>query len=469
MSLRRESALMFASRVAAFMGQAGSGLVLARLLGPAGRGELALLLLLPTLAAMILGFGMGPANAYFASQARAASTRQSPVEHLFVNSLWMGLLLGCVGIMLVFSAQNSILATFMRGVAPSHLRLAIMAAPLLLLFAFFQGLAQGEQRFGLYNGVMVLRPTIFLVAFLLLLMTAGNGVRAGLWSFSLAYAVSVLWLAMALRPRPSLNAWPRNLSSRNLGAVELENPGSLKFLPNVAALKEQMRFGLPSYIAELLGYLFLRINLLLIGFYLDSQQAGYFAIVLLVAETLWLLANSVSAVLLPMAAERSPEQLRTLVPTAVRNVIFLTTCSILLLLTVDRWLITFGFGDDFAPAVLPLRLLYPGILAASAAKVFSSYLLSQGRPQLTAAIGALGMAMNLLISFWLIPLLGTAGASLAVSCSYLLMAGIMAGWFVWHTEARASSLFWPRREDWRLYRDTILVLKAQAGRLCKSD
>jgi O-antigen/teichoic acid export membrane protein len=440
-SFRRDSIFIFGSRAAGFVLQAAGGLLVARLLGPAGRGELALLFILPTVVAMLLGFGIGTANAYFASQHKNPLGHGLSLAQLYYNSLWLGLLFGIAGIVAIFFSEEWIIAKFLRGISPAKIRLATIAIPLLLFYNFFQGLAQGERRFGVYNGAVVLRPFFFLLVFLLSLLQLDDRVQAGLWAYGLGYVLPVLWLITALRPRAS-----RRLSLSS------------------AVLKAQMQIGLPSYIAELLGYLFFRVNLLLIGYFLSGEHAGYFAIVLLIAESLWFLANSVSTALLPVAAGRSAEHLRELVPKVVRHVVFLTACCVAALFAVDRWLIGLSFGEDFLPAVIPLRLLYPGIVAASATKVFASYLLSQRRPHLTAMIGALGMAGNVLLSIWLIPLRGTGGAALSVSCSYLLMALVMGVWFVRKSAVPAHRLFWLRREDLRLYVDAIVQLKARFNR-----
>lgn len=445
MSFRRNSFFIFGSRTAGFVLQAGSGLLVARLLGPSGRGELALLFLMPTIIAMVLGFGIGTSNAYFAShstgQQGIVQSSLSPrltIAHLYYNSLWLGALFGIAGVIIIIGAEGWVIDAFMRGVSPENMRLAMLTVPLLLFHNFFQGLAQGLQRYRIYNGVVVSRPFFFLFAFILIFLLSGDGLRAGLWAYSLCYVVPVLWLIIGLRPQ---------LADSHLLSG--------------AFLKAQLRLGFPSYIAELLGYLFFRVSLLLIGYFLSGEQAGYFAIVVLIAESLWFLSNSISTALLPEAAGRSFKELQRLVPKVVRHVVFLTTCGVGFLFIIDRWLIGLAFGKDFLPAVTPLHLLYPGIIAASATKVFASYLLSQGRPHLTAMIGGLGMAANILIGIWLIPQHGVSGAAIAASFSYILMAVLMGIRFIGETHAPVSRLFWLSREDFLFYRDAMRLLKSR--------
>lgn len=445
MSFRRDSAFIFGSRVVAFVLQAAGGLLAARLLGPAGRGELALLFLVPTIIAMILGFGIGTSNAYFASQAKSLYAASQPVSEnrlsfpqLYYNSLWLGTLFGVAGIVAILLSEQWIIDTFMRGATPGNIRLAMLTVPLLLFYNFFQGLAQGRQRLRIFNAAVVLRPFFFLCVFVLLLLFLNDRVKAGLWAYSVGYVLPVFMLIIGLRPRPAAR-------------VPL----------SAAVFIAQMRIGLPSYIAELMGYLFFRVNLLLIGYFLDDVQTGYFAIVVLITESMWFVANSVGTAMLPAATGRSMEELRVLVPKAVRHVVFLTACGVLLFLAIDWFVIPLSFGKDFTPALAPLRWLYPGIVAASATKVFASYLLSQGRPHLMALIGGVGMIANVTLSIWLIPMEGVSGAALSASCSYVLMALVMGIHFVWETRVPVSTLLLFSADDFRFYREVVAQLKAR--------
>jgi O-antigen/teichoic acid export membrane protein len=278
---------------------------------------------------------------------------------------------------------------------------------------------------------------LFLCSFIFMLSVLDDGVKAGVWAYGLAYVFPVLWLILGLRPH--------GIARR----------------PSFASLKAQMRIGLPSYIAELIGYLFYRVNLLLIGYFSSDEQAGYFAIVVLITESMWFLANSVGTALLPAAAGRPLEELRVLVPKAVRHVVFLTACCVVLLFSVDRWLIGLAFGNDFLPSVSPLRWLYLGIIAASAAKIFASYLLSQGRPHQTAAIGGAGLVANLALCIWLIPALGIDGAAIAASCSYIVMVVLMGMLFVRETRVPVGWLFCLSREDFLFYRDVLFQIRTR--------
>lgn len=433
MSFRRDSAITFATRILAFLIQASTGLILARLLGPAGRGQYALLILSPMLVTMLLSFGIGTSNAYFISQ------RRLHAADLYSNSLWLGLFFGIPATLAVFMFAETIADRFMPGANASDLRHITLCVPFILWFNYFLGIALGLQRFVLYNAANLLRPLVFLMLFVFLFYgMALSGVQAGLWAYTLGYVITSLILVFVL--------WPRVAAGTKLGIVRLG---------------EIFRYGFPTYVAELSTYLFYRITLLFVGYYLNDEMAGYYAIVILITETLWFLSNSLSAVLLPFAAEQSPERLQKLVPLLVRHVVFLTFCFILVLLLIDRPLIRFAFGASFEPAVAPLRLVYPGILAMSGMKILSSYVLSQGKPRLNAITACIGLVCNVLLGLWLVPVWDIRGAAVASSVSYLLMAVLQAGWFLLTTRRSAADLLLMRSADWRLYIDTYRQIRTK--------
>jgi O-antigen/teichoic acid export membrane protein len=429
-SFRRDSVFIFASRIIAFLIQASTGLALARLLGPEGRGKYALLLLSPMMLSMALSFGIGTSNVFFISRRRLASAR------LFANALWLGLLLGLLATVTAFLSAEQIVKHFMRGVKPRELQLISLSVPFVLWFNYLLGMAQGLQRFTLFNLANLLRPLMFLSLFVVLFHGSVEGLTAGLWSYNFAYMVAALTLVVVLRPRPLA-----------------------LFTCDLSALREQMRYGLPAYVAELTTFLFYRVNLVFIGYFLDSEQAGYFAIVILVAESLWFLSNSVGTALLPFAAERSTAQAQGMIPQVVRHVLFLTLCFILVLLVIDRPLIRLAFGAAFEPAVTPLRLIYPGILAMSGMKILSSYILSRGKPKLNAMTACIGLLFNIILNVSLIPRWGVSGAAVASSVSFLIMAALQTGWFLWTAKQPASTLIRMNKEDWHLYGNMFHLLK----------
>jgi len=83
------------------------------------------------------------------------------------------------------------------------------------------------------------------------------------------------------------------------------------------------------------------------------------------------------------------------------------------------WALPRVLGTDYAAALLPLALLLPGVAGYAAASSLSAYYTNQrGRPQWSAAIAGLSLALTLAIAAVAVPRLGAAGAALATSLAY---------------------------------------------------
>ncbi len=420
MSILRNSILTITGRVTAFVLFAANGIVVARLLGPTARGEYALLILTANFSAILLTFGLGTSSAYFISQKKIAAST------LLSFALCFGVLLGTLAVLVFWRLDETIIATWFPGVSNAHLRLCAFAIPGILLCNFLLGITQGLERFVLYNLTNALRPLAALLCFLTLWYIGMRDVQPALWAYILGFtlASAVLFIALA--------------SSRN----------DEMFL-NSQKLKLLFGYGWKVYLAEISSYLFYRVDLFLIGYFLDTTQAGYYALAAFFAEGMWLLAGSIGTVLLPAAGSRNAEQMRTLVPRAVRMIVLLTGLSLFALFLFDEAVITVVVGEDYLPALAPLRYSYLGILAMSLIKVIAAYALSLDQAQFNTRVTLVGLCSNFLLNLWLIPKLGIVGAALATSSSYVLMAFCYLVWLRRRTQTPLFAMLRPRVEDWK--------------------
>ncbi|MDZ7268255.1 MAG: oligosaccharide flippase family protein [candidate division KSB1 bacterium] len=426
MDLARNSIIAFGGRAVSYALMALGSLLLARLLGPQARGEYALLNSSTSIAAMLLTFGLGTSNAVLASR------RQIPANTLFLHSLLWGTLAGGLFLAVLWHWAPAFASLFLGDSPAAHVRLMACAVPFYILFNCLLGLAQGLQRFALYSQANILRALLFLVSFLALFWLGWREVAAGLWAFVISFAAAALLLLVLLFPaRREKLSW------------------------DASAFEQQLGFGWKIYLAELFTFLLYRLDLVLVGYFWEATQAGFYSIIGLFAESLWFLAGSVGVVLLPSSGARQPGEMRVLAPRAVRLVFLLTSLCVSLLWQIDHLVVQAVFGERFLPAVLPLHLSYLGIVAMSLTKVIASYALGCGQAQWNTTVSCLGLFSNLALNLWMIPRWGAAGAALAMSLSYSLMAILMVGWFRRFAGVTLHMMFILQTDDWRYGREKL--------------
>ena len=124
----------------------------------------------------------------------------------------------------------------------------------------------------------------------------------------------------------------------------------------------------------------------------------------------------------------------------------------LLLAAAAPWFVPFVYGEAFRPAVLPLVLLLPGIVALAVSRVISSYFSGQlGRPIITSLVSLATMAAGLVSYVTLIPPFGAAGAAAGSTLAYLVPMAIYFVLFPRATGLRAAEMILLNRDDRALY------------------
>jgi O-antigen/teichoic acid export membrane protein len=101
------------------------------------------------------------------------------------------------------------------------------------------------------------------------------------------------------------------------------------------------------------------------------------------------------------------------------------------------FLIPLLFGEDFDPAIRPLALLLPGIVAYGPVTILVVYLsIRHARPNLSLVVAVTAMVTTAALSLLLIPRYGAEGAAGASTSGYVL-GGVLA-WFLFRRVAQQA-------------------------------
>lgn len=183
----------------------------ARLLGPDGRGALAVLTMWPQVVAGLGLLSLPSAVAYL----RAKSTGAEDAQPLAVTALWFAL-----GLAVVVMLPGLALMPLLIG-EPELARLASLYLILLLPPHFVAltllGLDQGRQAFSRYNALRLVPQSTYLVALIVLMMlhrATLQTVLLAMWTGVALTAIARLWLAREeLFQRPQLTPFLKLLAA----------------------------------------------------------------------------------------------------------------------------------------------------------------------------------------------------------------------------------------------------------------
>jgi O-antigen/teichoic acid export membrane protein len=376
----------------------------ARALGVEGRGELALMILVPTLVIAALEFGQEFAGSH--AGARAPSTRPqlnaNAMVYAVVAALPIGLVLAAILLYVAVPTTASVMVAVIAacGVAGGvYLRAAA-------------GLLLGAGRVRAYTSSRCTLSLSFLVIVTGLAVKSVDDPRPYLAAWSVSQVLTAVLLATLLR--------------REIGR------------PRWAEGRKMAALAGPIHIANIGHVLLLRIDQLLLGALVGAGVVGYYAVAVNVVEIAWYLPAAFGLAALPFLSDQSVEledKRRALVSAFVRSgAVSLGTVAVLC--ATAHLLIPVVFGQAFAPATTVLFFLAPGAVAASVIRIAWAALIAAGRTRSLIWAVSTGLAINVALNVAFIPLWEARGAAIASSLSYCYLGArlLRASYHTWGLE-----------------------------------
>jgi O-antigen/teichoic acid export membrane protein len=423
MNLARNILTTLSARVIVLGIALASSMVLARALGPEGRGLFALVLLVPELAKTFGLLGFEQSNAVFAGL--EANGRRALAWHSVVTAVVVGGLIA-VGGVCYFTLGAPGLQTTTTGSRWLYV-LPLALVPGRMLTEYWLAVLRGMNRIFLLNLIEVGTRVASLALVLVAVVGLGTGV-AGAVGVDAAVVVGTVFVLAALLA--SAGALGRPTFDRSLW-------------------KQTARFALPAHCAGVMTYLNYRIDQFIIALLLPPEQLAFYVIAVEIAERLWILPGAIATALLPHltnSRERDP----ALAAVIARHAALWTGASCLVVFAVAGVAVELLYSPAYAATASPLRWLLPGIFTYTVAKVLVAELAARKKILYTLWMMFVATSVNVAANFVLVPRMGIAGAGLASSLSYSLVALIVAWYYVRETGVPWGTLV-PRRSDLLVY------------------
>ena len=424
------SALLFWSKIAGNAGFFVAVLILARALGPTGRGTIAFITVTALVAARLAGLGMTEATTVFVArriEARGALLVNA-VAFLFGSALFMAAL--ACGALIVLGDHGP------AGIGAPELAV-IVAATLVS--------ALGDAGYSVLLGCERLRP--------LALITA---------TASWVYPVFLLaiWSTVGLTVLRAAVAWTVAESIRAAAYLAQSKRGLIVSRLDPGLLVEAVRFGSRAWVGSLSRFLNFRMDQILMGFLATEAALGVYAVAVNASEVLLYLPAAMATALLPAAARteaglRVEQALR-----AFRSAALVTTAAALVAALLGPVRLPLVFGDAFDASVRPFLWLLPGALGFTAMIVFSNALVAHSAPGLSSIGPLVSLVVGIGLDLLLIPRFGASGAAAAASAAFL--AGGCTGLIVFRrrTPFAWRALWLPRRSDLAVFGALARPLRA---------
>ena len=201
--------------------------------------------------------------------------------------------------------------------------------------------------------------------------------------------------------------------------ISMRPMGGYEFKPHLKAVAIFFAMSCASRI-------YTHLDTLMLGFMTTEVNVGYYGVAVRIKQILVSLVTSQGIVLLPRATSyiknKQIDKFQDISRKSI-GLTLLTSTPLILYLMLFAWDgIHFISGDEYAGAVMPLRLLMPTLLFIGLSNVTGiQILVPMGREKTVLYSIICGAVVDLMMNLVLIPRLGAMGASIAASVAELVV------------------------------------------------
>lgn len=410
------------------------GILTANYLGTEGKGQLALAMGTGIIMAQIFCFGFDQASTYFLASKRLDSAR--------VMGSWIITIIA--GLIITYGIIYPVITIWLTGNffvgVPSYLIwIGSLSCPLYLCRLCVNRIMAGHEEFvkQTYHNITIFIATI--LSAVIGLVFLGYGVTN--------YAL----LSTAF-----------GFSSLVVGFFLLKQVVPLKAVFSIKDWIQMLGYGVKSMLHEILNLVDMRLDIYIVNYFVSTAAVGIYTVGGSLASMFWLLANSISIVLLPRSSSLDMEKSRKLTAVVCRNVMWITIISGGFFLLINKPIIIFLYGESFAPASWVLAFLMPGVVGQAVSRICFTDCAAKGQPGKATIGSAITATLTVTFDLLLIPRYGIKGAAVAASIAYC-SSGILG--LYWHIKLSGNSVFHllvPQKAD-------IQILKGLFSELFKKS
>jgi O-antigen/teichoic acid export membrane protein len=407
-----------------------TGVMLARSLGPHGRGELAAVMLWPGLLAALGSLGVVEAITYYAARSTAS------VGSLLASSLAL-----CVLQSIVLVGAGMVIVSLALGhFGPATLRSArlfLAYIPLYLFAMYLMAVLNGTRRYARFHALRFLVIGVSAAGLIALALVERLTVELAALVYLVAHLAALVATGLCIRVERTTLRVERKI------------------------IRQLLAFGVRSHSGNLASMLNERLDQLLISLFLAPASLGLYVIAVTMTSVTGLVGSSAALVALPSVAQLAPGPRRDETARRMIAVTLLVSAAVTvpILLLLPQLIVAF-FGRPYLAAAPSARILLLAAVILSTNHVMSAVLRAAGRPLDAGWAELLALLVTGLGLAAMLPAFGLVGAAITSLLAYTVSMGWMTHRAKEALGASTRTLLLPDRD--------ILSIAAGGGRLMNS-
>ncbi len=352
------------------------GILLARILGPDGRGEYAAIILWPSLFAGLGILGVDMAMARLAGKSKDPRTF---VQLAVLAALVTG---GTTALLCGFSLPYLIPKTLNHILPVAYL--FILFIPINHVMMNLQGIDLGIGNFTLLNFSRAILYPVYLLGIILSWLAAHDKVYWCIVALIFANTAAVAFRIYNIKKAPLLSF------------IELQ-------------INDIFRDSIPFFCANVLTILYQQIDKMLLVWLLPTREIGCYTVALSAGTVLNSLNQALGTVTFSNATRRPHGTGFPALAQILRRGTILSAMGAVALGAALPFLLPLVYGHEFVGAVTLALLLLPGVTLASLGGIVNQDLRGQGKPIAGVAARVLGLLVIACIGWYLARQIGAVG------------------------------------------------------------
>lgn len=369
--------------------------ITARLLGPEGRGQVAVITTWVSMFCTFAYLSLGQV----ALHRMADDPERRKFGHLLGSMVLLSVLLSFAGWLVAAGLYAYNPNGAFKGLPATELLVGFIALPFMVWEQYGSSLLMGLDRIRTYNRSQVFGRTINIVAVMTLVAGLGLGVSGVLISNLLGQMIAAVGGIGTL-------------------LVCVRQKGSV-CKPEISEIKALLLGGAKLHLNAIGTFLFTTANVLILNNYHGAEETGYFQMATQLLGMLMIIPSAASMVIYGKVASLGPngawpDNKRLLIQITLGMMAISAFAAVL-----APWGITLLAGEKFLPAAEPFQWMLLGLIGMTFSTVMAPQWIGRGYFWQAAGLTFLVGVINLAANFWLIPPYGINGAIYAFLGTYL--------------------------------------------------
>jgi O-antigen/teichoic acid export membrane protein len=372
-----------------------TGILVARLLGPEGRGQFAIAILWPSVIVAIGNLGLREAFTY--EQAKNPEIQSKLTGHMIILAICQAVILMAIGLLLIPLLTQSHTSEVTNS---SLIFLLVIPANLLAIYGL--GLLQGSLHISLFNAIRLSVNLVYLLG------------------------VSTLWLLGSVTVWTiTLSLLVANIVTSILSVTAAIQQFGITWRIDLNLTRRLFAYGIRNHTGNLSFMLNQRMDQMLMAVLITPVQLGWYTAAVNVSSLTRLASGAFGTLVFPkVASSVSSDQQKVTILYSRLNATLTYGICIFLLITIPI-LIPLLYGEAYIPSIVPALILTIATVFVALGQAWAGSLRGLGSPFIPAKAELISLVITVIGLALTLRTWGIMGATVTSLIAYLVASAYM--------------------------------------------